>query len=223
MENKKLYLNSVSYNMVRVHDEVLKIATTAGAKIVKEKYNDTPITIYNRSISEKIRKNEKIIQALEKHGKNADSLKKENEELENLFENSAYTSNGSKYSGFYGLYFRFVLNGFMYEYSQEDNPFFDAHVRKIKLDENNTYTGDFYCENDEKHEYFYDSLFSINATNEDIHEISQALFDYMLNEVKTSQEYIERTKRRVPNYYNNGYHYETIAKRSNKKTVLEFA
>ena len=136
MENKKLYLNATNYNMLRVKNELLKIAVAAGAKIVKSNFTKENITFFNRSISEKIYKNDELIAALEKHGKNADHLKEENENLKKDFEKSAYISCESPYF-WGGISIKFALNDFLYDFSQEDNPFFPAHIRKIKLVNNN--------------------------------------------------------------------------------------
>lgn len=221
METKKLYFSSCNYNMIRLQDAVIAAAAAAGAKIVKNDYKKDTITFYNRSFLEKINKNNDIIAALERHGKSADHLKTENAALQADFENSAYTTKESFYT-FGGVSFKFVLNNFLYDFSQESNPFFPAYIRKIKVDENGSYTGDYCSDTIEGTIPGFENIFCLNLTDDDIKAAAGDLFNYIIENAKNSAEYIEKQKRRVSNTYNSGYHYETITKRNNKKTVLQF-
>lgn len=221
MENT-LYLKSCDYNKIRLQDATKRIIVENGGKLVYQQYKQDHMTFYNRSITEKIEKNNDIIYALKRHNKSAAHLEKENAELEKAFELSKYETLESKYT-WGGISLAFALDGYYYTFDMDSNPFFPCYTKKIKLDESNSYVGDYYCESfDGVKSFIYDDIFSISCSDESINNMAVELFNFIINS-KLSQEVIERNKKRVPNHYNSGYHYETITKRSSKKTTLVFA
>ena len=54
-----------------------------------------------------------------------------------------------------------------------------------------------------------DEMFGLECPEEVINSAAEALFD-MLIKAEPSVKRLETTKRRVPNMYNDGYHYETV-------------
>ena len=101
----------------------------------------------------------------------------------------------------------FVYENKYYYYSINDNPFFEFHYLKTPI-KDNKYSQDAACENDKK-EWLYDCLLGFDASDADIKEAANMIFNML---VTASDSVIIRhsTRKRVPNYYNNGYHYENI-------------
>lgn len=137
--------------------------------------------------------------------------------------------------GYGGDELKFILNGFYYEISYDENPFFPIIFRKIKINENGEYIGKRYCESNEDYNeksynknktfvfsFGYDNLFKI-CTAEEIDELAQ----HHYNQIKSflfalPESEIYNDKKRVSNYYNNGYHYEKIFDKTPCKINLIF-
>ena len=108
----------------------------------------------------------------------------------------------------FGSSVSFEIDGTYYYVSFDDNPFFDFHYHKIKLNDKGKYVGEYYCDNFPK-SWLVDSLLSHNVTEEELYAAA-------VNIMKTlfSMRYSERvrhTKRiRVSNIYDNGSHMEIV-------------
>lgn len=226
MERKNLYLTSCNYNVAKILEELKKIIIDNGGSIAKYKYAEKTL-IHNRSIEEELRKKEDHLLKVEANNnerfaeKKAAVIKNIKADLEEL-QNAAATTPAieTTFTTWCGHSIRFVLDGIYYYFSMDDNPFFPAIINKIKLDSNNSYTGTYCSDSIEKKPFLYDCIFSFNCCNEDIKEMAYQLYNFLLL-APMSKRYIEREKKRVPNLYNGGYHYETIVKKDNKVTQIE--
>lgn len=105
-------------------------------------------------------------------------------------------------------YISFVLEGNYYYVEFADNPFFDHHYQKTAV-RNGRRSRDAYLEKLEALEKFGDPVLGYNFTSEDVREAAEMVFHYLVN-APASGIHREKTRRRVPNTYNSGYHYETV-------------
>lgn len=102
-------------------------------------------------------------------------------------------------------YIHFVLDGYLYYIQLNDNPFFLGKFSKIQINQKGEASKDVYL--DELDAVYFD----YNMTKEEIKESALKLYEY-LAKAKPSKKYVERTKKRVPNIYNDGWHWEHVAK-----------
>lgn len=184
------------YNRTRVLNEVAKMIQQDGGEILHGDRVKIMFKPYTMEENEQKRKTVESLQPVEKW---------------------AY-----KYCG-YGDTLSFIYNGYYYNISYDDNPFFPITYTKIKIDENGNYIGKRYSYSNEdlnekqykKDGNFafsigYDGLFKICGAN-DICKMAQYHYEQMKTAIingRESETYNE--KRRVKNYYDNGYHYERI-------------
>jgi len=107
----------------------------------------------------------------------------------------------------YFNYIRFVLNGYMYYFQIDDNPFFPHRYIKTQV-VNERYSLDVYM--DDLQNTWMERLerYSRN-TDECLERVAEDLYKTLLA-AKDSEKYREEEERRVPNTYNNGTHIEII-------------
>lgn len=96
-------------------------------------------------------------------------------------------------------WYAFILDGNYYYLSFKENPFL--------LLKNNKISRNYYCDSNEIPPYFDWELIS----DEEAKEIAKRLFNLLIN-AKYTRYYTEYQKKRVPNYYDGGFHYERVAK-----------
>lgn len=110
-----------------------------------------------------------------------------------------------------------LINGYYIAFDFDDNPFFPITYEKIKVNENGEYIGRRYLESTEDNlrdtlhiHLCYDAIFTI-ITDEQVKELAEDFVKQISGYIENGHEsepYNE--KKRVPNYYDNGYHYERI-------------
>ena len=71
---------------------------------------------------------------------------------------------------------------------------------------------------DDNKEWLFDSFFKFDCSNDDIKESANMIFNKLLKYPMCKLDR-EKERKRVPNYYNNGYHYEIIEKPIQKKKI----
>lgn len=215
MKKETLYFTNWNYNAARILQRLEKLIYNNGGVIAStyEHSFDTLYTLHNRTLSGAIREQAERVQRLEELNRDASKAREELETLQAIKCPPIET----RFKNWIG----FVLDNIYYYLSFDNNPFFPFHLQKIKVN-NLSYTGDFYLEELNKKEWFFDCLFSFHCTDAEIKEITNLLFNE-LQAAPMSGEYIETTKKRVPNLYNSGYHYETVQTRNKKtKTLYTF-
>lgn len=119
---------------------------------------------------------------------------------------------------------RYVKNGFYYSISYDSSPLFPIIYQKIKIDENGGYYGRRYALsseplNDAEYKksgdfvlsFCYDCIFGV-CDDETINRIAKLHYEQIKNVIEGGKESEsgepEYKRVRVPNYYNNGWHYE---------------
>ena len=129
-----------------------------------------------------------------------------NKQLNNLKE-AVNSFNNSVINMREGHYIAFKLNDYVYSFSFDDNPFFKHYYSKNQIIDNNTYDNNYYL--NELKGACPAWGFNANVPNEDIKAWAQLLFNKLIESKPSAKVY---DKKRVPNYYNNGYHYERMHK-----------
>lgn len=224
---EKLYLKGWEYNSYLIINKLAEIIKENGGEIVNDfpyinTYHKKEIT--NRSITAAIAECERILCgkteeqikenqfAIQKQ-KELEELKKiENEPRQVLFSN----------------YINFKLDNYIYYIQLQDNPFFEDYIQKetIAEEKGGEYIVKYnhYLENLSKNWIeeaegigsFYQTL-----SKKQIEILAKRLFEQIKN-ARPSE--IVTNKKRVLNYYNNGYHYENIReerKKTYKKITVE--
>lgn len=214
---EKLYLTSWEYNAALIILELAKIIEKNGGKIVPY-YKNT--IIINRSLKSEVIKYESHIEKLTDIQKQ--NYKPEKENLiknlkQKLAELKEYENNNNLVLIKTSLtYIRFVLNGDMYYYQLNDNPFFDFYYDKTPI-KNNQYSLDTCMEKDNK-EWLYDYHLSYKCTDTQRREAAKNIFEMLLS-AKFCSVIRNTEKKRVSNTYNDGYHYEIVIKPERMKSV----
>lgn len=104
-------------------------------------------------------------------------------------------------------YISFVLDGFYYYYQVDDNPFFPAFYRKAKIT-GNKIDADTAGE-DGFEGWITDQIFSNTYPAETVETAAETLLNWLIL-APAGRPIRSRTRRRVANMFNSGYHYETI-------------
>lgn len=180
-KTEKLYLNSWSYNAARILSALAVIVENNGGEIQYSSYDKT-YELTNRSIDNMILEKENA-EILEKYGAEAND--------------PIICTHKS--------YIKFVYNNDYYYYDVDDNPFFDFHFQKYPI-ENGKYDANRYGIEDKK-EWLFDCFFKCGCSDADITEAANLIFNTL---VKSNYGALVTERKRVPNYYDNKYHYENI-------------
>ena len=202
-ENERLYLTSWNYNAALVLSELAKIVINNGGRVKPTK---TAI-ISNRSIDEVIHENESRIDRIIEHRNNGKKvndaiiadLTAENETLKDI--------NNEPVKVTHLTYINFTIDGVYYSYSVDDNPFFPFHIYKTPIKDGKRSADAAGVE--DKKEWLSDCFLKMNCSKSDIVEAANLIYNMLIT--SDNSPIIRNSRRqRVPNTYNNGYHYETI-------------
>lgn len=215
-KNERLYLRSWEYNAARILSEIAVIVENNHGTVYYASY-DKIYEITNRSIHNAILENEdRIARAKEhittckEHGITLDenkvnatiaNLEKENAKILEKYGEEANTPIICTHKS----YIKFSYNGDYYYYSVDDNPFFDFYFSKYPI-QDGKYDSNRECIEDKK-EWLFDCFFKYGCSNEDIKEAANLIFNMLIN---SNYGRLVTERKRVPNYYDNRYHYENI-------------
>ena len=228
-ETKRLYAKTSEYNIARILSALAIIVENNGGEIIYTKYmynySITNRTI-NNDILEKKYKIEKIEEAAanatndnekraEARAKYIEALKRDIEELETQHGDEANTPINCTHLH----YIKFVYDGYFYEYSTDENPFFDFYITKAPIIDGDKYDANRYCNIDNNKSWLYDVFFKYGAPTADIKEAANLLFNEL---IKAPAGELEKERRRIPNTYDNRYHYETIHEKRIKSIYADF-
>jgi hypothetical protein len=202
---ERLYLRSWEYNTALILQHLEKIITDNGGQICSTYKGSLAMfrEITNRTLSGAIREKADFIKKLEELNRPAEHARAELERLEAIPNKPVIVR--------YSTYLSFILDGVYYHYSMDDNPFFDFHYHKIPVSQDNKYTGEYYMEKASK-EWLYDCFFKMDCSDADRKEAANLIFNYLMSAPASKKVPGGRDakKTRVPNTYDNGYHYEYI-------------
>lgn len=214
-EGDTLYLKSWEYNACLIINDLEKIVTENGGRVEQSRFNKG--FVVNRSITSAIQdlelKIEKITKALEFNDGHKEARKntiaKYQEEISDLksIKNDPVPVN-------HGTYTHFIIDGVYYSVEFQDNPFFDHWYVKTPV-VNGERSKDAYSE---KIGYMGDGFLSWDIDAETIHNKALEIFEF-LRTANNCGIHREKHKRRVPNTYDGGYHYETVYEKERKEKV----
>lgn len=186
---ERRFLDSWNYNAALIFDELETIVLSNGGAIVSTWAKARKAyAITNRSITDAIREQNERIERYRKVNSVAftaaraaaiAAAKEKLHELENIPNEPRIT-----YYGDY-RYICFALNGSYYYYSVDNNPFFDFHFAKAKI-QNGEINKHYYLNNDKK-DWFYDCFWRWNCSRDDIQDAAKHIFDMLINSADTRQ------------------------------------
>ena len=104
-------------------------------------------------------------------------------------------------------YISFVMNGFYYSFSLDDNPFFPFYYMKTPI-ENGTYSGDACVENASK-SWAVNALLGFGCPQSEIETAAQAILALLLAAPLSTLRH-DTQRIRVPNTYDSGSHLENV-------------
>lgn len=102
----------------------------------------------------------------------------------------------------------FSLDGNYYSLSLDDNPFFEFHYQKIKLNDNGKIVGEYYAEDFTK-SWLVDALFSHDATEEELADAAEIILNTLVSS-GYSKRVTSKKRKAVSNIYDGGIHYEWV-------------
>ena len=202
-DGQRLYLGSWKYNAALILTELAKIIENNGGR-VKPLYT---AVISNRHLESIIKNLKDQIEGLEslketEKIKNViGNLSKELAELE-LIDNTPITVTHTSYISF-------IFDDFYYYYQVDNNPFFDFYYEKNHI-KDGKYIGNTYLEKDNQ-SWWNDCFLSFRCSEADRKEAANLIFN-MLVSAEPSKIYREEEERKVPNAYDDGWHWEKVIK-----------
>lgn len=209
-DGQRLYLGSWEYNAALILTELAKIIENNGGR-VKPLYT---AVISNRHLESIIKNLKDQIEGLEslketEKIKNViGNLSKELAELE-LIDNTPITVTHTSYISF-------IFDDFYYYYQVDNNPFFDFYYEKNHI-KDGKYIGNTYLEKDNQ-SWWNDCFLSFRCSEADRKEAANLIFN-MLVSAEPSKIYREEEERKVPNAYNDGWHWEKVIKPNQYKKI----
>ena len=210
-EDQTLYPASWEYNAILIIDELRQVIENNGG-VIKPHTWDRYGFIVNRTLHTAIREKRDRITQIESaiksdankytaaRTKYLAELKKEVAELETI-NNDPVRTLGSIYVGF-------RLDNMYYSVSFDDNPFFPFHYVKTPI-QGDKISRDACSEELNKNDWLYDCFLSYDCSAADRREAANLIFNQIINAPR-SEIIRDKTRRRVANTYNAGYHYETV-------------
>lgn len=108
----------------------------------------------------------------------------------------------------YFNYIRFVLNGYMYYFQIDDNPFFPHYYIKTKVVDGK-YSLNTYMDELEERTWMKRLERYVRNTDECLEHVAEDLYETLLA-AKESDRYREEETKVVPNIYNSGTHTERV-------------
>lgn len=205
-EGQRLYLSAWEYNAARVLTELARIIKNNGGTVAPK----TAALISNRNLKHTVNEYKERLQHLQtlqvETGYNdtrAAAIVTYSEKLQELQK----VDNTPIKTGYISYLF-FVLDGNYYYYQIDENPFFDFYYIKTPV-KSGRRSCDAIGKNDKK-EWVADCFFTSFCTNEEVKTAAGYIFD-MLTSAPVSKIRLDTKRRRVPNLYDGGYHYETVA------------
>lgn len=216
-DNQTLYLTTFNYNVALILGELKKIILDNGGTVKEQRHGE----IINRSFFEAAREEEKRAEGIrhyielrtangatldpEKTQKFNDNIQRHLDTIKDLETKAEESRRPAENLN----YIIFTYDGNYYNLCIKDLELgFD--FRKTPIN-NGKYSRDVYAE-DLSSRWFIDDfckLYSKPGIDADRREAANLIFNELVN-AAPGKKYRDGTRRRVPNLYNNGYHYETI-------------
>lgn len=203
-ENERLYLRTWEYNACRIITKLAEIAIENGGRVKPQK----KVIIYDRNLEEtktKLSNRIDFLKELEKKSHKdirVNAITEKEKELKKL-----ELINNDPIQVTHTNYISFIINDTYYYYEIDDNPFFEFYYIKTPIIDNKHSCDTLSAE--DKKEWLYDCYLKVGCTETDIKKASESIFN-MLVSSDNSIIRLDKKRVRVPNSYNNSYHYENV-------------
>ena len=205
-DNKRFYATSWQYNSARILTRLAQLITAQGGK-VKPLY---PAVISDRNLEEVCTAAQRRLVSSCKAGPTSHPKERETQ-ISNLKKELArfQAIPNAPITVTHTSYINFTMNGVYYSYSLNDNPFFPFYYIKTLIDpKSETYSGDA-CMEESSKSWFTDPLIGFGCPDSEIESAAGAILSLLLvAPLSTIRHDTKRT--RIPNTYDDGYHFENI-------------
>ena len=209
-ENERLYPASWEYNACRITTELAKIFENNGADVKPA----TPAIISNRTADNAISEYAELIRTYEEH-LNKTSGPERRARLENAIrenrerlEREQSAPNGPVTVTHPG-YISAALDGIYYYFETDRNPLFPQYYLKTPIRDGKR-SRDACLEETPKDFWMHDCFITGSASNADIKEAANLLFNFLTGTAPQSTIRRDKSRKRVANIYNDGWHWETV-------------
>lgn len=208
-DNERLYPAAWEYNACRITTELARIITDNGGKVKPQK----SAIIRNRTADKAVSEYAELIETLSAHLEQTDeaerrarlesAIREYREKLE-----AAQARENGPFTTTHNGYITFTLGGMFYSWWTDSNPFFEIHYQKTPIRDGKR-SLDACGEEFSKSDWMTDDIITRSASSADIREAANIIFNRLL--LAPQSEIIrDKSRERVPNRYDGGYHYETI-------------
>lgn len=206
LEGTRLYLRAWEYNAVLMMTALAELVRSKGGRVKPHE----AFEVCDRSLRTKIELCERELDRLRQLSKvrpDSEACAQGIKSYEAEYKKLKSVNNGWR-TVEQSTYISFVYEGFYYYYELDDNPLFPFHLIKARINADNKYPQT-YCELSSK-DWWTDELLSSFCSEETIKISAQRVFE-MLVKAKPGDVYRETHRQRVPNTYNDGWHWETVS------------
>lgn len=229
-QNQTLYPNFWDYTFFMVLEQLAKLIKKNGGRVEPHRFNTGYIE--NRTLYEQIAEKEKHFERFKRYlelekeaGKLTDT--EYNTKLENLTVNmtseieSLKAVENKPVKTNYPGYIHFILDGFYYSFTYSESTF-NYVCQKTPVRADNTIIDNIYSETVSSDFINVVSDCDLFKDKKAYKKAIKEAAEILLNSLKNSPVsgiYREKTRKRVLNTYNNGYHYETIYSKDKYKKI----
>lgn len=205
-ENERHHATSWQYNSARILTRLAQLITAQGGKV-----KPLPLAVLSdRNLEEICTATQRRLESSYKAGPTSHPKERETQ-ISNLQKELArfQAIPNAPITVTHTSYINFAMNGVYYSYSLNDNPFFPFHYLKTPIDpKSETYSGDA-CMEESSKSWFTDPLIGFGCPDSEIESAAGAILSLLLAAPLSAIRH-DTKRTRVPNTYDDGYHFENI-------------
>lgn len=205
-ENERHHATSWQYNSARILTRLAQLITAQGGKVKPL----PPAVLSNRNLEEACTATQRRLESSYKAGPTSHPKEREIQ-ISNLQKELALFQSipNAPITVTHTSYINFTMNGVYYSYKLDNNPLFPCHYLKTPIDpKSETYSGDA-CMEESSKSWFTDPLIGFGCPDSEIESAAGAILSLLLAApLSTIRHDTKRT--RIPNTYDDGYHFENI-------------
>lgn len=205
-ENERHHATSWQYNSARILARLAQLITAQGGKVKPL----PPAVLSNRNLEEACTATQRRLESSYKAGPTSHPKEREIQ-ISNLQKELALFQSipNAPITVTHTSYINFTMNGVYYSYKLDNSPLFPCHYLKTPIDpKSETYSGDA-CMEESSKSWFTDPLIGFGCPDSEIESAAGAILSLLLAApLSTIRHDTKRT--RIPNTYDDGYHFENI-------------
>lgn len=205
-ENERHHATSWQYNSARILTRLAQLITAQGGKVKPL----PPAVLSDRNLEEACTATQRRLESILQCRPNLPPQRAGNANLHLQKELARFQAiPNAPITVTHTSYISFAMNGVYYYYELDDNPFFPFHYIKAPIDpKSETYSGDA-CVEESSKSWFTDPLIGFGCPDSEIESAAGAILSLLLAApLSTIRHDTKRT--RIPNTYDDGYHFENI-------------